>query len=393
MNTRWNRITCTALATLALLLACKRSVSTPPPSPSLALNTATPALLAASPTAAREGTGLSPYPGETPIESNAPEPVTPEANGEVPVIPIPLEEPLSRPDAEISGLAWHAGELILLPQYPDRYGDGQTGAVFAIPQADILAFLDGSDPGPLQARRVEFIAPGIRERLPGYEGFEAIAIDGDRVFLTIETRPGEMMGYLVSGLIAADNSTIALDLSTMAPIPPQASIPNFSDEALLVFGNRLISLYEANGSQVNPGPVAHLFDEKLSLQDNLPFPGVEYRITDATPADEYGRFWAINIYNPDDKALQTAADPLAEEYGEGLTHQNSQIVERLVQFQFSEDGIVLAETPPIQLVLSNDGEARNWEAITPFQGRGFLIATDNYPTTILAFIEYSDQMP
>ena len=97
------------------------------------------------------------------------------------------------------------------------------------------------------------------------------------VFLTVETRPGEMLGYLVSGLIAADNSAIALDLANMTPIPPQAGIPNFTDEALLVFGNRLVSLYEAYGEAVNPGPVAHLFDKNLQMQDNLPFPNVEYR--------------------------------------------------------------------------------------------------------------------
>jgi hypothetical protein len=290
-------------------------------------------------------------------------------------------------------MAWHAGDLILLPQYPERYGEGQTGAAFAISQVDILAFLDGSKPGPFEARRVEFIAPGIKERLPGYEGFEAIAIDGDRVFLTVETRPAEMLGYLVSGLIAADNSTIALDLSIMTSIPPQASISNFSDEALLVFGNRLVSLYEANGALANPSPVAHLFDKDLGMQDNLPFPNVEYRITDATPADDYGRFWATNIFYPGDQPLQTSVDPLAEEFGKGATHQSSQIVERLVQFQFSEDGIVFAETPPIQLVLSNDGEARNWEAITTLEDRGFLIATDKYPTTILAFVEYKEQTP
>jgi hypothetical protein len=290
-------------------------------------------------------------------------------------------------------MAWHAGELILLPQYPERFGDGQTGAVFAIPQADILAFLDGSKPGPLEPRRVEFIAPGIAERIPGYEGFEAIAIDGDRIFLTVEARPGEMLGYLVSGLIAADNSTIALDLSKMTPIPPQASILNFTDEALLVFGNRLVSLYEANGAAINPSPAAHLFDKDLLMQDNLSFPNVEYRITDATPSDENGRFWATNIFYPGDQFLQSTSDPLAEEYGKGATHQSSQVVERLVQFQFSEDGIVFAETPPIQLVLSNDGEARNWEAIAPLEGRGFLIATDKYPATILAFVEHKDDAP
>jgi hypothetical protein len=149
-------------------------------------------------------------------------------------------------------------------------------------------------------------------------------------------------------------------------------------------------LYEANGASVNLRPVAHLFDLNLQVQDNLPCPNVEYRITDATPADDNGRFWAINTFFPEDTELQTDSDPLAAVYGEGATHQQSQVVERLVQFQFSEDGIVFSETPPVQLVLSNDGEARNWEAIALLDSRGFLIATDQYPATILAFVKHNE---
>ena len=39
-------------------------------------------------------------------------------------------------------------------------------------------------------------------------------------------------------------------------------------------------------------------------------------ITDATPTDESGRFWAINTFYPGDEASQTSNDPLAAEYGE-----------------------------------------------------------------------------
>ncbi len=390
MSMRWSGVVCAALAALALLLACKRSASTPPARNSPPAITAS----ATQPLADATWTGQPEPEATLSPEAVLPgEPLPAESSGEVAIRQIPLAEPLSRPDAEISGMAWHAGELILLPQYPERFGDGQTGAAFALPQADIQAFLDGVSQDPLVARRVDFIAPGIGERLPGFEGFEAIAIAGDRVFLTIETRPAGMLGYLVSGLIAADNSTIALDLSKITPIPPQTNLPNATNETLLVFGNRLVSLYEANGALLNPNPVAHLFDQELAIQDELRMPNVEYRITDATPADDYGRFWAINIFYPGDKSYKNAADPLVEAYGEGATHQNSQSVERLVQLQFSEDGIVLAETPPIQMVLSNDGETRNWEAIAPFEGRGFLIATDSYPTTILAFLEVQEQTP
>jgi hypothetical protein len=378
---------CAAAMTLALMLACKRSLSTTPPAVQPAKPTAT---VSATSTAVLVAPTTYSDPTASVLPSPVIENITPDTPGEAPVLPIPLAGPISQPDAELSGMAWHAGDLILLPQYPERFGDGQIGAAFAISQADILAFLDGNITAPLEPRRVTFIASGIQQRLPGYEGFEAIAIDGDRVYLTVETRPGEMLGYLVSGLISADNSTIALDLTNLTPIPPQAAIPNFTDEALMVFGARLVSLYEANGAAVNPSPMAHLFDTGLQVQDNLPFPNVEFRITDATPPDDNGRFWAINTFFPVDVLLQGDSDPLSGEDSEGTSQQISQALERLVQFQFSEDGIVFSETPPVGLVLSSDGQLRNWEAIARLDSRGFLLASDQYPATILAYIEYTE---
>ena len=43
------------------------------------------------------------------------------APAEAQVRVIPLAAPLDTPRAEISGLAWHGDDLILLPQYPDGW--------------------------------------------------------------------------------------------------------------------------------------------------------------------------------------------------------------------------------------------------------------------------------
>ena len=65
-------------------------------------------------------------------------------------------------------------------------------------------------------------------------------------------------------------------------------------------------------------------------------------------------------------------------------------VERLLAFQFTEDGIVLAPLAPIQLQLLPDDEARNWEGIARLDERGFLLVTDKFPETILAFVANPD---
>jgi len=286
-------------------------------------------------------------------------------------------------------MAWFGDEmLILLPQYPEKFGDGAYGAVFALPKSQILGYLEGETQTPIQPVEIPFDDAGFSTSIPGYEGFESIAISGNSVYLTIESSPGEMVGYLVSGQISPGLESIRLASNRQTAIPPQASLKNYSDEALLAFGDRLVSIFELNGAALNPDPVAHLFDLSMQLQDTLAFPAIEYRITDATPPDEFGRFWAINYFFPGDADLKPTSDPIQEMYGEGFTHTRSDAVERLIELQFSETGIVLSDSAPIQLELLSGDQARNWEAIGWLDGLGFLLASDRYPDTILGFVQY-----
>ena len=72
---------------------------------------------------------------------------------------------------------------------------------------------------------------------------------------------------------------------------------------------------------------------------------------------------------------------------EGKSHQNSDVGERLIEFEFNEDKIQLSGRDPIQIELDEKG-ARNWEGIVRLDDRGFLIATDKYPEMILGFIPF-----
>mgnify|MGYP001028236145 CR=1 FL=1 len=301
---------------------------------------------------------------------------------------IPLAGTLADKDAEVSSLAWYGDYLIVLPQYPDRFASQDDGQVFAIPKDDILAFLDSTSDAPITPQDVAFVATGLARQIQGFEGYEAIVFQGNRVFVTIESKPGtSMLGYLVAGEIAPDLSVLCLDATTMTEIPPQADLSNMTDETLLVAGDRLITIYEANGAAVNPEPVARSFDLSLQPLDSIPFPTVEYRITDATDLDSGGRFWALNYFWPgDDAKLKPAPDALVAKYGEGLTHARFTTIERLVEFQYAETGISLVGAPPIQLELIDDDHSRNWEGVVRLDGRGFLLMTDMYPETILGFV-------
>ncbi len=322
-----------------------------------------------------------------PAQQSARQPARQSAREE-PVVEIPLTGDIARQDAQISGLAWYGDDLIALPQLPHDFPQGEDGTLFAIPRGDILDYLDGRRTEPLAARAMSFVAPRLRERIPGYDGFESIAFQGDRAYLTVEVWEGRHThGLLLAGSMAPDLSALTVDTSRRVVIPAQADLGNMADEALVLVGGKLISFYEINGANMNPRPVAHVYDEELQPLGTIPCPTLEYRITDATDADAQGRFWVSNFFFPGEREkIRPAPDALAKLYGVGPTHQKSEVVERLVEMQYRDDAIVFTKTPVIQLQVGDTAHSRNWEGIVRLDGRGFLLMTDEYPRTILGFV-------
>ncbi len=312
---------------------------------------------------------------------------------ESPVQLIPLAGPIDHPEAELSGLAWDRETLLLLPQYPERFtlstAADSDGAIFALSKSDILAYLDGKNNTPLNPRLIPIYAPGLKQKLSGYEGYESVLVSGERIYFTIETHQiGGMVGILLAGAFNEDHSEIHIDTGKLEDISAQAPISNFSEEALTLVNQQLITFYEANGAQINPTPVAHLFDLLLDPQGVVLLPNLEYRITDATLADKQGRFWVINYFFPGDTKIAPSVDPLKQKYGTPPAQDKSKIVERLVQLQWDEKQIKLADRPPIYLQLLPDDTARNWEGLALLNERGFLLVTDQYPGTLFSFVSF-----
>lgn len=353
------------LCPLLLLAACRKDAASPVPAATVGLSDET-----------------SPAPLEEPAQ------------------PIPLSGPLASRDAEISGLAWYGDDLILLPQYPGRFSTHvdsvnvrgelkDEGALFALAKADLLAFLAGPRDGALRPRALRFEAPGVAEKVAGFDGYEAIAFRGDRVFVLIESEEvSAMQGYLAGGTVEPGD-TIRLDAETVTPLPVRARLSNLSYETLLTTSDGVIALQEANGAAVNPVPEAYRFDYALGFLDSLRVPTIEYRLTDATGLDSAGRFWAVNYFYPGDNALlRPGPDSLKAEFGVGPTHRREATVERLVEFKLEGTRIVRTDRAPIQLELLDATRPRNWEGVARLDTLGFLIATDKYPETMLAFIPF-----
>ena len=306
----------------------------------------------------------------------------------VSVITIPLTGPAAGSDAEISGMAWYDDALILLPQYPSRFTKDGASSLFSLSKDDIRAFLAGESGQPLQPTLISLYMGDLAETTEGFNGFEAIAFQGDVLLLTVEAHTSQgMSGYLVAGRMLPGRSGWALDPAVRAEILPQNEIGNKSDEALFVAGEMIVTLYETNGAAVNPSPSAHRFDPALMAIGAIPFPSLEYRLTDVTGLDENGRFWAINYFFPGDQELYTDADPLAADRNNGQRAYNH--VERLVEFQYTAipngpASIRFGDALPIQLRLID--APRNWEGIARLDDDGFLLVTDKFPETILGFV-------
>lgn len=299
------------------------------------------------------------------------------------IVEIPLSGSIAKKKAELSGLAWIGDTLILLPQYPEKFGPNE-GALLAIPKQAILDYLDGKSKEPITPTKITLNAPGLKDSIRDYEGFEAIGFSNQNVYLTIESGKGNhMMGYLVSGTISSDLTAITLDTSHVVEIEPGIQMDNRTDEALVIAQDKVFTFFEINGAGLNPHPAAHVFSLDLTPQGTISFPNLEYRVTDAA-LGRNGELWVINNLSPNDTALFTRSDLLNETYNGGTPTVDIQQVERLVKLNFSTSGIALANTPPIQIAL--DKVSRNWEGLALLDDRGFLMVTDKHPDTILGFI-------
>lgn len=310
-------------------------------------------------------------------------PSEPTWSREQPIVEIPLSGGPELPEAEISGLAWHEDELVLLPQYPARFG----GSVFVAARRDLSAFIEGRSREPVRTRRVPLEAPGLEDALPGFDGYEAIAITGEDVYFAVEARPDpeHTVGYLLRGRVAPGRlERITIDVTHRARLAAQTDLTNTGYEAITVAGDRVLALYETNGD-INPRPRVLAFDRALEPAGELSIGALEYRVTDATTVDGAGRFWTANYHWPG-SPWQPGACRITEAYGRGESHARCATVERLVELAIEGSRVEPTARAPILLELVDDLHARNWEGLVRMPGGGFLLMTDEHPASILAFV-------
>lgn len=275
-------------------------------------------------------------------------------------IEVPLDGLITDRKQEISGMTTYKDNLILLPE-------NRNGYYFYIPFDKIMNTLRTGDKIlPIQKT---FTTRKLKERYPGLDGFEAIAFNGDDVYIMVEVRiDGKMAGLLLWGTIIPSTMEIDIPEENIMLIKPPAQIDNFSFESLTITDGQLIIIYETNGSKTIDRPFQYVVNLDDMSINKTPFPHTDFRLTDATSVVD-NRFWMINYYWTGDK--------------ETLGVSNDVGIERLVEFKLGYNGIERSSSEYI--TLDNLDDPHNWEGLVRF-GRGFLICTDKWPRMVLGYI-------
>jgi len=302
---------------------------------------------------------------------------------ERPVQKIPLAGKLAEPGAEVSGMAWYGDELVFLPQYAVR-------VLYALSRDTILAYLDAPDEKPLQPYEIAFSHLDLPQRVPGFEGYEAIAFQGNRIYLAIEARERHgMAAWIAAGKVGPELSAIRLDPEHLMRLPLELPLRNMAVEALVPLpGGDLLALPEANGAVLGQASEAIRISPNLEVVARVAMPQLEYRLTDATPPDRNGAFWVINYFWPGERMLLQAPPLEAADCSPGPTHQNQPQIERLLQLRYSGNELTTIAHTETYLELEAD-RPRNWEAIALLEDRGFLLMTDQHPESIFAFVPFA----
>lgn len=275
-------------------------------------------------------------------------------------------------EAELSGLAWYGQELILLPQYLASDSEA-SGHLFAISEAQLDKALSMDRPGRIAPRRIEIEITWTMS-VDGFEGFEAIAFFGNRVYLLAEAdKNNQAFSYLFVGDVIGAMEKIVVDTSNAILLEPPKQHENLAFEALVVTGDGVLALPEVHGEVKDV--FAWQLDHELQNAKKIPLQALDFRLTDVTAADSQRGFWGVNVHWPGGKRMPSGK------------RQPRFAVERIIRFAWNENGIEQKpeRTVPIRIRKRDKKSTINWEGIANFRG-GFLLVSDEHPQTLLAWV-------
>tara|TARA_B110000495_G_scaffold183290_1_gene179450 strand:- start:233 stop:1210 length:978 start_codon:yes stop_codon:yes gene_type:complete len=283
-----------------------------------------------------------------------------------------LKGQITNPKEEISSMTIYNDKLILLPENLNGY-------MFWIPLDEIDQSIITMD--TLMPRMNFFRTNPYDKLIYGFDGFEAIVIHDDNVYITIEVKDKRgkkfhMSSFLIWGKINSESMEVIIPSSNILRLNPPTQVYNQTFEGMSYHDDKLIIMYEVNGVNMRDKvwqyivDVNALHDDELMIElEKMMFPNIEYRVTDMTSVID-NKFWVTNYYWPGDKKMLQIEDSIG--------------VERLLEFEILGKVAIRTNHKPINIPLSK--KSRNWEGVVRYKD-GFLISTDKFPKMILGYIK------
>ena len=294
-------------------------------------------------------------------------------------ISISLPPEIRDANKQFSGLHISNNVLYMLPEC--RLKENQEAVIYAIQLKEIDRSLNEQS-GTISYTKYPIIGleqmfDRMRKMGEKYEGLEAIIVNGQSVYLSIETATPSANCFLIKGLIK--NHTVELDTSILTPVlkpvtPAGNHIYNAGFEAITSLNNRIYCFYEYNSFQEKN--YVYTYDSSLHpfSKDSLEISNVPFRITDIVTLDKNNAAVINFFYNGDgDDAVYR---PLpADNINYNLVHDSSGFKShcRLLNIHIAHNKItygVLSDIPA-------EYNAYNWEGIASYKS-GYFLVNDKY---------------
>jgi hypothetical protein len=297
------------------------------------------------------------------------------------VHPISLPKELEFYDNQFSGLTISGDKLFLLSE--SRLQEKAEAKLYTVQLADLdHKLLDTTYVLPYQKLQLNYL-PALRAQMRAtgqdYEGLEALLIDGDAIYFSVETATPSTNCYLIKGLLRP--TTIDLDTTFLVALPkPLAAdgshIYNAGFEALTQVQKQVVAFFEFNS--FHGQNYAYGFDrKKLSVKTiprRLPFSQLPFRITDLTPVGK-NHFTALNYFFKGGGEDAIYRPPASDTTNTNLTTNSNGLKNycRLIDITFRNNRFTWQ---PLW-AFPEEYMGYNWEGIAAYKA-GYFIINDKY---------------
>ncbi len=284
-------------------------------------------------------------------------------------------------DNQFSGLYLSGASLLLLSE--SRLQDKAPAKLYQIATADLdRKLIDTAYVLPFRKLPI-YNLNIIREKMTAagqsYEGLEAVVVDQNTVYFSVETATPSTNCCLLKGSLR--DTAVVLDPDFLVPLPKPvaadgAHIYNAGFEALALSNNRILAFFEYN--YFPSANSVYEFDSQVLLGktplSKVSIAKVPFRITDITPTGK-NHFTAVNYFFKGGGADSIYRAPAREVASAALVKDKSGYKNycRLIDLELTDNGLIwqsLWDFPARYM-------GYNWEGLVAYK-QGYFVINDKY---------------